>query len=44
MCFPVPCNRCGKTTWDGCGAHVDEVMAEISIDQRCVCADSRPTG
>ncbi len=26
MCYPVQCPRCHKTTWDGCGEHVDEVM------------------
>ena len=41
MCYPVTCNRCGKTTWDGCGEHVDEVMGSVPKPQQCVC-DSSP--
>jgi hypothetical protein len=24
-CFAVTCDKCGKTTWRGCGNHVDSV-------------------
>ncbi|KAH7341913.1 hypothetical protein B0J17DRAFT_648559 [Rhizoctonia solani] len=24
-CFAVTCGACGKTTWKGCGQHVDSV-------------------
>ena len=27
MCHAVTCTVCGKTTWQGCGQHVDEVRA-----------------
>ena len=27
MCRAVKCRKCGKTTWAGCGMHVDQVMA-----------------
>jgi hypothetical protein len=27
MCQPVDCATCGKTTWTGCGQHVDEALA-----------------
>lgn len=37
MCFPVVCPTCKKITWDGCGEHVDEVMANVSDDRRCTC-------
>ena len=43
MCFPATCQRCGKTTWDGCGMHVDDVMSTVPKDQQCVC-DSTPVG
>ena len=29
MCSPVTCRTCGKTTWSGCGHHVDQVMRGI---------------
>ncbi len=35
MCFPVPCSECGKTTWSGCGLHVDEVRAAVPVDEWC---------
>lgn len=35
MCYPVPCRICGKTTWDGCGAHAAEVRAQVPPAQWC---------
>jgi hypothetical protein len=37
MCRAAKCGKCGKTTWAGCGAHVDQVMAGVPQDQRCRC-------
>ncbi len=37
MCYPVTCRTCGKTGWDGCGQHVDEVMTNVPASQRCTC-------
>lgn len=37
MCYPVKCSRCKKTTWEGCGAHVDDVKAGVPDDQWCQC-------
>lgn len=37
MCRPVRCDTCGKTTWAGCGQHVDEVKAGVSAGQWCTC-------
>ena len=37
MCTPARCSRCSKTTWQGCGAHVDEVMASVPDVERCLC-------
>lgn len=37
MCSPIRCSNCGKVTWAGCGQHVDEVMANVPVDQRCTC-------
>jgi hypothetical protein len=38
MCSPARCSRCGKTTWSGCGMHVDSVMARVAPPQRCTCS------
>ena len=35
MCSPVTCRTCGKTTWAGCGQHVDQVMRGVPSSQRC---------
>ncbi len=35
MCRPVTCRKCGKTTWAGCGQHVNQVMAHVPASQRC---------
>ncbi len=35
MCTAVKCRKCGKTTWSGCGQHVDQVMRGVPKAQRC---------
>jgi hypothetical protein len=35
MCRPVNCRTCGKTTWAGCGQHVDQVMRSVPTGNRC---------
>lgn len=35
MCRPTTCKTCGKTTWAGCGRHVDQVKASIPAAQWC---------
>lgn len=35
MCHAVRCRICSKTTWAGCGQHVNQVMAGVPKTQRC---------
>lgn len=35
MCRAVTCKTCHKTTWAGCGQHVEQVMRGVSPAQRC---------
>jgi hypothetical protein len=35
MCRAVRCKVCAKTTWAGCGEHVDQVMARVPSGDRC---------
>lgn len=35
MCRPTRCKTCGKTTWAGCGNHVDAVRATVPASQWC---------
>jgi hypothetical protein len=37
MCSPVTCANCGKTTWAGCGLHIDEALAGVPSEARCIC-------
>ena len=37
MCCAATCPSCGKTTWDGCGRHVDDVMRSVPVNQQCRC-------
>ncbi|KAK9136430.1 hypothetical protein Syun_015760 [Stephania yunnanensis] len=37
MCFKVPCPRCGKFTWTGCGKHVQSVYDNIEEGKHCMC-------
>jgi len=37
MCHAKTCKTCGKTTWAGCGQHVDQVMRGVPKSKRCAC-------
>jgi len=38
MCSPKKCSICGKTGWTGCGQHVDQVMKNVAVQDRCKCS------
>lgn len=42
MCRAVTCKQCGKTTWAGCGQHVEQVMADVPRRDRCEGHEARP--
>ena len=35
MCRAVKCKTCGKTTWAGCGQHIDQVRRSVPAGQWC---------
>jgi hypothetical protein len=37
MCRKVNCRKCGKPSWSGCGAHVEQVLGDVPQSQRCQC-------
>jgi hypothetical protein len=37
MCVRVTCTSCGKPTFAGCGAHVEQVLRGVPMDKRCAC-------
>jgi hypothetical protein len=44
MCRPVDFKKFGKTTWAGCGQHVDQVMRKVPKSQQCSGHDAEPGG
>ncbi|MFO0695361.1 MAG: hypothetical protein U0230_17490 [Polyangiales bacterium] len=48
MCQRVTCRSCGKPTFAGCGAHVEQVLRDVPPAERCRCreeaAKSAPQG
>ena len=34
--------QCGKTTWAGCGRHVDNVMKDVPQSRQCTCSPEVP--
>lgn len=48
MCRRVDCSKCGKPTFAGCGAHVEQVLGGVPKDERCRCretsAEAEPSG
>ncbi|MGA3354603.1 MAG: hypothetical protein ABSD85_15680 [Acidimicrobiales bacterium] len=48
MCRAVSCRKCGRPTWRGCGAHVEQVLGHVPSAERCQCGQNpspttRPT-
>lgn len=41
MCRPVRCTACNKTTWAGCGQHIEQVKAQAPKGQWCTCKNHR---
>ncbi|GBE87958.1 hypothetical protein SCP_1201840 [Sparassis crispa] len=37
-CYLVKCGTCGKTTWKGCGQHVEAVMKDVKPEDKCTCS------
>ena len=35
MCRPTTCRTCQKTTWAGCGQHINQVKASVPASQWC---------
>jgi hypothetical protein len=35
MCRATTCRTCSRTTWAGCGQHVDQVLRTVPATQRC---------
>jgi hypothetical protein len=40
MCRRVNCTHCGRPTYAGCGAHVEQVLADVLASERCRCRET----
>lgn len=44
MCQRVTCKSCGKATYQGCGMHVEQVLAGVPSADRCSCSGATAGG
>jgi hypothetical protein len=42
MCRRVECRKCGRATFAGCGAHVEQVLGDVPRAERCRCREEPP--
>lgn len=40
MCRRINCTTCGRPTFAGCGAHVEQVLADVPPSERCRCREA----
>jgi hypothetical protein len=43
MCQRVKCSSCGKPSYVGCGAHVEQVLGDVPPENRCRCREAKRT-
>lgn len=41
MCRRIDCRSCGRPSFAGCGAHIEQVLADVPPAQRCKCREER---
>lgn len=41
MCRRVSCSKCGRPTYSGCGAHVEQVLGDVRPADRCRCREAK---
>jgi hypothetical protein len=44
MCQRVTCKNCDKATYQGCGMHVEQVLAGVASADRCSCGEPGAQG
>lgn len=40
MCRRIDCQQCGKPSYAGCGAHIEQVLGDVPKPQRCQCREA----
>jgi hypothetical protein len=41
MCRRVECSKCGRPTYAGCGAHIEQVLGDVPPAARCRCREEK---
>ena len=41
MCQRVDCAKCGRPTYAGCGAHIEQVLGDVPPEARCRCREEQ---
>jgi hypothetical protein len=41
MCRRIDCPKCGRPTFAGCGAHIEQVLGNVPPAQRCHCREQQ---
>jgi hypothetical protein len=44
MCRRITCSRCGRPSFAGCGAHVEQVLGDVPRAERCQCSAKAQDG
>jgi hypothetical protein len=39
MCRRVQCEKCSKPTYAGCGMHIEQVLGDVAVEDRCHCRE-----
>lgn len=41
MCQRINCATCGKPTYAGCGRHIEQVLGDVPVAERCRCREEK---
>jgi hypothetical protein len=41
MCQRIDCPKCGKPSYAGCGRHIEAVLADVPLAERCRCREEK---
>lgn len=41
MCQRIVCSKCGRPSYAGCGAHVEQVLRDVPPADRCKCREAK---
>jgi ribosomal 50S subunit-associated protein YjgA (DUF615 family) len=41
MCRRTQCSECNKPSYAGCGAHIEQVLADVPREDRCRCREAK---